>query len=144
MTNTNEGIRTIEEIQKLPVLKNKTNKKYGCIRQPLFTSIPVDKVISDVLHLFLRITDVLINLLILKLWRLDGIKKSQLQSHNKSATINITSYEKFYNETCKISFHMYVDKDSKALNVEINVCMHGVTFFVYKLTENNLRRVAAI
>ena len=116
VTNTNEGARTIGEIQKLAVLKkNKTNKKYGCIRQPLFTSIPVYKVIPDVLHLFLRITDVLINLLILELRRLDGIQKSQLQSFNKSATINITNYEKFLNETCKISFHMYVDKDSKAL-----------------------------
>ena len=116
VTNTNEGARTIGEIQKLAVLKkNKTNKKYGCIRQPLFTSIPVYKVIPDVLHLFLRITDVLINLLILELRRLDGIQKSQLQSFNKSATINITNYEKILNETCKISFHMYVDKDSKAL-----------------------------
>ena len=116
MTNPKEGARTIEEIQKLAMLKkNKTNEKYGCIQQPLFTSIPIDKVVPDILHLFLRISDVLINLLILELRRLDGIEKSKLQSFNRSVAVNVSNYEKFLNETCKVSFHMYVDKDSKAL-----------------------------
>jgi len=37
----------------LKKFKNKKGSKYGCIRQPLFPSIPVDHVIPDILHLFL-------------------------------------------------------------------------------------------
>jgi len=71
-----DKLRTIEEIQTLALKKKtKTQLKYGCIRQPLFPSIPVDHVIPDILHLFLRISDVLINLLILGLRRLDGLEK---------------------------------------------------------------------
>jgi len=53
-------LRTIKEIQTLA--KKIKGSKYGCIRQPLFPSIPVDHVIPDILHLFLRISDVLINM----------------------------------------------------------------------------------
>ena len=108
--------KDIKEIQELSKLKkNKKNEKYGCIRQPLFPSIPVDRVIPDVLHLFLRICDVLINLLILELRRLDGIEKNKLQSFSKNNAVNVAKYEDFLNDTCKISFHMYLDKDSKVL-----------------------------
>lgn len=114
--NPDEGARTIQEIQELSKLKkNKTNKNYGCIRQPLFPSIPIDHVIPDVLHLFLRICDVLINLLIMELRRLDGMEKAKVSSLGKDLAMNVSRYERFLNEECKISFHMYVDKDSKTL-----------------------------
>ena len=51
----------------LPSSNHTISKKYGCIYQPLFPSIPIDRVIPDILHLFLRISDILINLLILEL-----------------------------------------------------------------------------
>jgi len=116
VTNPKEGAQTIKEIQELAKFKkNKTNEKYGCIRQPLFPSVPVDHVIPDILHLFLRISDVLINLLILELQRLDGIEKTKLQSFNKGVAVNMAKYEQFLNKTCKVSFHMYLDKDPKVL-----------------------------
>ena len=68
------GLRTIEEIQQLAL-----KKKYGCIQQPLFPSIPIDHVIPDILHLFLRINDVLINLLVLRLRRMDGIEENEFK-----------------------------------------------------------------
>ena len=40
-----------------------------------FPCIPIARVIPDILHLFLRILDVLTNLLISELRRLDGIDK---------------------------------------------------------------------
>ena len=69
-----DGGRKVQEIQHLATL-SKNKEKYGCIQQPLFPSIPIHRVIPDILHLFLRICDVLINLLILKLRTMDGIEK---------------------------------------------------------------------
>ena len=55
-----DGARTIEEIKQLALVNNK-DLKYGCIHQPLFPSIPIDHIIPDILFLFLRISDILIN-----------------------------------------------------------------------------------
>jgi len=68
-------------------------------------------VVIDSLHLFLRIADVLINLLIRDLGIKDGL--------NKATEVPIDSYTKLYetilNETCKIRFKWNVDKDSKEI-----------------------------
>lgn len=80
-----------------------------------FHQIPVDHIIPDVLHLFLRIGDVLIHLLIMELRRLDGIERTTINSLNKELATNVSKYEQFLKEDCKISFHMYVDKDAKVL-----------------------------
>jgi len=58
------GARTIDENENLAKSKRINVQKYGCVRQALFPTIPIDHIIPDVLHLFLRICDVLINLLI--------------------------------------------------------------------------------
>ena len=117
VTNPNEGARTIQEIQELSKLKKtKRKEKYGCIRDPLFPSIPIDHVIPDILHLFLRICDVLINLLILDLRRLDdGIERTKISSLDKESAMNVSRYEHFLKEKCKISFHMYIDKETQGL-----------------------------
>jgi len=63
------------------------------------------------LHLFLRIADVLINLLIRDLGIKDGL--------NKAIEVPIDSYTKLYetilNETCKIRFKWNIDKYSKEI-----------------------------
>ena len=89
--------------------------KYGCIHQPLFPSISIDRVIPDILHLFLRISDILINLLILDLRRMDGIEKLKNNEFNQSATQQLDTYITYLNDSCKIPFHMYTDKDSRIL-----------------------------
>ena len=114
-TDKEKGARTIEDIRRLTALKKRGSEKFGCARLPIFPSIPIDHVIPDVLHLFLRICDILINLLILELRRLDGIEKSKLQTFDRNKTKHITKYEEFLNNECKISFHMYLDKEEKAL-----------------------------
>ena len=59
-------------------------------------------------------TDVLTNLLILELRRLDAIAKA-----NKGTAIDNSSlfnkYVQYLNEKCKISFHPYTDQDSNNL-----------------------------
>ena len=74
--------------------------------------IPMHKVIIDNLHLFLRISDLLINLLILDIRRLDGIEKLSCPDLGKYQ--NLTHYVQLVNE-CKISFNFYVCKESEKL-----------------------------
>ena len=109
-----EGARTIEEIQNLS-LEKKKNLKYGCIHEPIFPSIPIDQVIPDILHLFLRISDILINMLILELRRMDGIEKLRSKEFKQSTVKQLNIYITYLNMNCKISFHMYVDKESNTL-----------------------------
>jgi len=49
--------------------KKPAKQQYGRKRLPLFESIPMDRVIIDTLHLFLRTVDLLIYLLIMDLQR---------------------------------------------------------------------------
>ena len=108
------GARSIDEIQRCAQLKKNTkNEKYGCINQPLFPCIPISHIVPDILHLFLRISDVLTNLLILQLRRLDGMDKVNPKSRSLVNANHLVRYEKFLNEQCKMSFHFYTDKDSK-------------------------------
>ena len=59
------------ELSKLP----RSRKKYNVSSSPLFPRIPLKNIVIDNLHLFLRISDVLINLLIVELRRQDCIDK---------------------------------------------------------------------
>ena len=64
------GARTCEEIA-----NHSRAKKYNCKSCPLFDFIPMDHVIIDTLHLFLRISDNLFELPIRELKRQDAIDK---------------------------------------------------------------------
>ena len=61
------GARTTRSIIDASKLPKKSTNRYNVSHEPLFTSIPMHRVIPDNLHMFLRIGDVLINLLILEL-----------------------------------------------------------------------------
>jgi hypothetical protein len=52
------------------------SKHDGYIHKPIFTSIPFHRAMIDMLHLFLRITDVLYDLFIQTLMELDGLQKT--------------------------------------------------------------------
>ena len=64
LTDTSKGAHTIESICEGSKLSAKSKKKFTCARIPLFPMIPISRVVIDNLHLFLRITDNLVNLLI--------------------------------------------------------------------------------
>lgn len=52
--DTTKGARTIEEIHKLVSAPKKLElERYGCQREPLFPTTPIDHIVLDVLHLFL-------------------------------------------------------------------------------------------
>ena len=107
ITDIAKGARTIDEIAEFASMKY---HKFNCSRKPLFPFIPIHRVIIDTLHLFLRICDVLINLLIRDLRTVDEINKTK---SNDDKYINI--YEAFLSNQCKIRFHWITDKTSRSL-----------------------------
>lgn len=113
LTDRKHGARSIEEIIAKSSLP-KSAEWYNCSHRLVFPSIPIDHVVIDTLHLFLRLTDLLTNLLIQDLRSQDGIAKRTSPMFHTNAT-NMVTYEKFLNETCKIPFQWYVNPETKQL-----------------------------
>ena len=90
---------------------SKTSKsRYKCCRKPF---VLIKLVIIDSLHLFLCISDVLINLLIRDKRIVDGIEKATSVYLNKTTAAIIEAYEQFLNDSCKILFQWFVDRLKK-------------------------------
>ena len=92
-TDTSQGARTISEIETKPA-----SKCLGCINIPIFKSIPIDHVVIDILHLFLCVADMLINLLIMELRCQDGIDKATRVKLDRNKLTHLAKYEHFLNE----------------------------------------------
>ena len=113
ITDKSKGARTIQSIIDASKLSAKSKMKYNCSHIPLFPMVPIHRVIIDNLHLFLRVVDNLINLLIMDLRRLDGIEKCSKLDRSKAT--NVCKYEDFLLHSCKIPFHFYTCKDTRSL-----------------------------
>ena len=113
INDVDKGARTIKEITNKAKLSKRSKVRYNCCEEPIFSFIPIDHVIIDTLHLFLRISDVLINLLIRDLRILDGIEKSTTTLPDKAKNKNMKAYEEFLNGPCKIRFKWYLDDSKK-------------------------------
>lgn len=112
LTDPDKGARTVQEITEKAKLPKTSKLRYNCRRAPLFSFIPLKHVVIDSLHLFLRVADVLINLLIRDLRALDGIEKVKSAA---KVSKNTDAYVKFLNSDCKIRFRWYTDKESKKM-----------------------------
>lgn len=66
-----KGARTIDNAVR-------SINKFGQINTPIITSIPFHRIVVDMLHLFLRITDVLVDLFVINLKELDGYQQNKL------------------------------------------------------------------
>ena len=108
--DVSKGARTIDEIERCSKLSKA--RSFSCCEIPVFKFIPIDHVIIDTLHLFLRVADLLINLLIQELRRQDGIAKATLDRDKHS---HVTSYESFLNTVCKIHFRWYTSQETKQM-----------------------------
>lgn len=111
-----KGARTISEIQEMARKKGRA-ACFNVKHTPLFPSIPLDHVIIDPLHLFLRISDNLINLLILQLRKEDAIDKKRAfnEGLDRSKYKHVAGWEKYLNDTLKIPFNWFICKESKKL-----------------------------
>ena len=86
------GARTISDIQ--ACCKHSKAKRFNCTNMPLFPTVPIDHTVVDMLHLFLRVTDVLFNLLVLDIRRMDAIVKCTSES-NLDSSDNLHKLERF-------------------------------------------------
>ena len=111
LTDRSLGARDSQEIGKYA-----KSKQYNCKTSPLFNFIPIDHVIIDTLHLFLRISDNLIELLIRELRRKDAIDKVSTFSNGfcRNRYRHMAGYEKFVKDL-GISFEWKINKDTKKL-----------------------------
>lgn len=115
ITDEKLGARTVSGIIQASKLPKKSPRRYNCSREPLFSSIPMHRVIIDHLHLFLRVCDNLINLLIRALQLQDGLEKTSVQKFDRSKATNMSKYQSFLQDECNISFQFYVCQDSKSI-----------------------------
>ena len=132
------GARTVAKIQSL-TCQPKSRRK-GYIRDPIFKFIPIDHVMIDTLHLFLRVADVLINLLIQDLRREDGILKAT--NIDTSQHSSITAYESLLAD-CKINFRWFISKATKDLQRRDLTGPEKVHLF-NQVDLPNLKNVAAL
>lgn len=95
LTDRKKGVRTITEIAELAKLGKSSKRRYNCSRSPMFSFIHIDHVIIDSLHLFFRISDVLINLLIRDLRFIDGLEKATSVHLNRTRLTHHSIYERF-------------------------------------------------
>ncbi|XP_028513133.1 uncharacterized protein LOC114574525 [Exaiptasia diaphana] len=107
ISNTKMGARTLKEISSYS-----KSKKCNCIAHPLFPFIPIDHVIIDTLHLFLRISDNLIELLIRELRRQDSVEDNQRFTSCKFERTkykHMAGYESFLNDIVFLSIYQTKD-----------------------------------
>lgn len=96
------GARTVEENIKLRQQRKKTYVSH----LPLFPSIPLQCVVIDNLHMFLRVSDVLIMRLIDELKRQDAIDKAKkFNDFDVSKFKHLQWYEKFVTELGIPGYH---------------------------------------
>ena len=94
-----KGARTVKNIEEC--LKLPKSRRVGCRSSPIFKFIPINHVIVDTLHLFLRVSDLLINLLIQELRKQDGIVRATL---DRSKHVNVTTHEIFLKLMMSVRF----------------------------------------
>ena len=117
LSDPTKGARTVQEIEDMSKKTARKQLNYNCKNVPLFPEIPLDHVIIDSLHLFLRISDNLINLLILELRRQDAIDKKKVfnDGFDRAKYKHMVGFEKYLNQDLHISFNWFICKDSKKL-----------------------------
>ena len=97
VTDSSKGARSVEEIVECAALPT-SKQKFNVSHVPLFPTIPLSHVVIDNLHLFSRVADVLINLLITELHRQDSIdqRKRFTGQFDISKFKHLENYEKLY------------------------------------------------
>ena len=93
ISDPNKGAHTIQDI--ISCHTKPKSRNFNCAYPALFQTVPTDHIIPDVLHLFLRVTDVLFDLLILDVRRQDAIEKSTHHHHNATVNQTLQYYKSF-------------------------------------------------
>ena len=115
LSDKNKGARTTDENMEL-AQRPRSRKEYSVSHKPLFPSIPLTHVVINSLHLFLRTSDVLIDILIVKLRRQDAIATvKKFSNPNLSKYRHIQNFQTFLSSLGIPGFEFYVGRSSKEL-----------------------------
>lgn len=107
MPDKSSKIRTTSDLEDCAKLPKTSKNKLNCWNPPIFPWIPISNVVADNLHLFLRISDILMNLLILDARWLHAIDKFV------DVNQDCHRFEICLKESRIVGFNFYVGKDSK-------------------------------
>ena len=117
---------------------------------PLFPTIPLERVVIDNLHLFLRVCDVLINRFIIELKRQDSITSVKLfKSFDPDCYRHLSGFESFVTSLGVPGFNFYVGQSSKQLKCrtligpeKLKLCKHiRISSLVPNLDEEEADRI---
>ena len=103
-----KGARTIEEITAMSKLGKGNPNRNNCSHEPLFPFVPIERIVIDSRHMFLRISDTLTDLLIRDLVINDDSEKTNY----------LEAYKTFLNEECNICFKWAESKGKKELKYQ--------------------------
>ena len=115
ISDVTHGARMIEENC---TLSKKRKKEFNVSHEPLFPSIPLTHIVIDNLHMFLRVSDVLIDLLILELKRqncIDKVKKFTAFEPQKYR--HLDSYQNFVSSLGIPGYQFWIGRNSKELKI---------------------------
>lgn len=108
VTDTALGARSIQENVELSSLP-KSKKKYNVTRLPLFPTIPLQNVVIDNLHLFLRVA------LIVELRKEDLMEKRKSTAYDPQKCKNLENFRKFITELGIPGYNFWIGETSKQL-----------------------------
>ena len=115
ISDTEFGARTIQENKELSS-RPKSKKQFNVSNPPLFPNIPLVNVVIDNLHLFLRVSDVLINHLIEEFRRQDAIDKVKtFSSFETSKYKHLQEFERYVAGFGIPNYRFYTGRLSKQL-----------------------------
>ena len=109
LTDPSQGARTIDE--NVTNAEKRGRKQFNVSHTPLFPMIPLSRVVIDNLHLFLRVADVLIDLLIVELKRHDAIEKvKKFSSFDPEKFRHLDKFQNFVSSLGVPGYAFYVER----------------------------------
>ena len=92
----------------------KRKQQHNVSRKPLFPMILLNRVVIDNLHLFLQVSDILIDQLIVELLRLDALDKAKkVAGVDRTKHKHVAAFEDFVQSLGISGFSLFVGADSK-------------------------------
>lgn len=113
ISNVSQGARTIEENVRIG-----SGRMFNVSHPSLIPTIPLMNVVIDKLHLFLRVSDVLIDLLVLELGRRDSIDKAKKFSNFDIKNFaHLEWYQNFVSSLGVSGYNFWIGRNSKQLKL---------------------------
>ncbi|RNA32675.1 hypothetical protein BpHYR1_027990 [Brachionus plicatilis] len=116
ITDVDKGCRTYQEHQKV-LRQDPKEPKYGYYREPIFKDIiPISRYIIDMLHLYLRISDNLLNLLIKECCEADKFDMGAISKFDLSQYHHLNTLQTTLRSKCNIRLMFQWVPETRKLN----------------------------